>query len=259
MNKNKLKKILKLIKSQLLKVKSKQKYWITEEDSRYTSLLNQYSKQLSKLWKKTCDSYTSKIKIKASELDIDPNPEDYEDPQYDSSQYIDQALTILAEAFGAAVIIGFEEIQSRDLTVVIPDNPHKFFDEAQEIKNYSHAALSYEQTQFDDIFIEYNKLDDGKKQIRDWFDANEYRLTDLMLGGILWYGTQYGFVQAAIETSQLEETDYYWITEADNRVCDDCIKIEDGNPYNKANPLPTLPGGGKTLCGSRCRCIIDIK
>jgi hypothetical protein len=256
MNKAKLQKILRLIKNQLLKLKSSQKYWITEEDSRYTKLLNQYSKQLSKLWKKTRNSYASKVKTKASELDLNPDPEDYEDPQYNSSQYIDQALAILAEAFGAAVIIGFEEIQSRDITVSIPANPHTFFNEAQEIKNYSHAALSYEQLQFDDIFNEYNKLSNGKKLINDWFDTNEFRLTDLMLGGILWYGIQYGFVQAAIEA---QEVDYYWITEADNRVCDDCIKIEDGNPYTKQNPLPTLPGGGKTLCGSRCRCVIDIK
>ncbi len=229
------------------------------DDTRYTNILKKYNKQLSVHWKTTRDSYISKI-TKKQLLELDDAPEDYEDPQYDSSNYIDEALIILAEAFGMGILIGYEELDKRGLSVILPENPHKLFDEAIEIKNYAWAALSYEQSQMNDIFKEYNKLDNAKQKIANWFDNNEYRLTDLMLGGVVWYAISFGFTKAAIETYGDEAKGLlYWITEQDKNVCDDCNELEAGNPYSNDNPLPTLPGGGKTICGSRCRCIVDIK
>lgn len=150
----------------------------------------------------------------------------------------------------------------RDVTVDIPDDPHNIFNQAKEIKNYEWAALSYEQKQMDDIFNEYNKTIDGSKEIKKWFDINEYRLTELVLGGLIWYAIQYGFTRGVIESQDGQGGNKilaYWITEEDTKVCDNCKDLEDGNPYSEDKPLPTLPGGGKTICGSKCRCIVDFK
>lgn len=234
--------------------------WIEPSDKRYTKVLNTYEKKLSEHWQKTRDKYLKQEKKKQI-LEVDEDPEQYEDASFDSSDYIDEALLILAFAFGEGVLIGFEEIKSRGLSVEIPKNPFEFFNDAKEIKNYSWAALSYEQQQMDEIFSKYNKLENGKDLIKQWFDANEPRLTDLMLGGVVWYGIQFGFSRATIEATggQGGGVLLYWLTEHDNKVCDDCKALEAGNPYSEDHPLPTLPGGGKTLCGSKCRCIIDTQ
>lgn len=230
--------------------KQAKKDWIEPDDSRYTKVVDKYSKKLSKLWRKTRDEYVGKIKQK--NLEIDEIPEDYEDPQYDSSSYIDEALALLAFAFGQGVIVGYDEIVNRGFTADIPKNPHELFNEAAEEKNYSHAALSYEQSQMDEIFNSYNNSEDAKQQISDWFDKNEYRLTDLMLGGVVWYGINYGFARAVIETQGAEEDQgifLYWLTEKDSKVCSDCKSLESGNPYTKDNPLKTLPGVEKLFAG----------
>jgi len=258
-NRQKLQKTLDLIKQFL--IKEKRKYWITPKDKRYSRIVNKYKSRLSSLWTKTRDSYLHKFTSKQI-TELDDNPEQYDKPQFDSSEYIDAALLILAEAFGEAVIIGFKEIQNRGISIKIPENLHKLFNSAKEIKNYEWAALSYEQKQMDDIFNEYNKTTNGKEEIQKWFDNNEYRLTDLIIGGLVWYGIQYGFAQAIIEAQSGAPGSKilaFWITEQDNKVCSDCSNLEKNSPYSEENPLPTLPGGGKTICGSKCRCIIDYK
>lgn len=261
MKKNILKRVKKEIDKFLqsqLKVKKKNKDWITPEDKRYTKILDTYEKKLSKLWQSQKKDYLKRFKKKEL-INVDENPEDYTDPQYDSTNYIDDALEILAEAFGLGVLVGFKEIENRGITVEIPENPNAYFDTAKEIKNYSWAALSYEQQQMDNVFQLYNKTENGKLFIDKWFDNNEYRLTDLMLSGLVWYGINFGFTRALVEASGQEDILAYWLTEADKKVCKDCKELEKGNPYSKDNPLPTLPGGGKTICGSSCRCIIDTK
>jgi hypothetical protein len=258
-NKEKLQKVLSLIKVYLTKQKNKS--WITPDDKRYTKILKKYEPKLAKVWQHTKDAYLRKLK-KKDLTDFDDTPSQYEDPQFDSSQYIDEALKVLAEAFGAGVIIGFEEIINRDITVKIPENPFKLFDTAKEIKNYEWAALSYEQSQMEAIFKEYNKLDNAEELIAKWFDNNEYRLTELILGGLIWYSIQFGFAQAIMEAQRGQAGSNilaYWLTENDKKVCKDCDSLEKNNPYSEENPLPTLPGGGKTLCGSKCRCVIDYK
>lgn len=260
MNKKKqnLKHIIKIIKSYIKK--ESQKDWIEADDERYTKIVEKYSKKLSKVWNKAKNSYIKKINTK--NLEIEEDPEDYKDPQYNSSEYIDEALATLALAFGEGVIVGYDEIINRGITVEIPKNPFDIFDEAKEEKNYSHAALSYEQNQMDEMFNSYNNTENAKQKIADWFDNNEYRLTDLMIGGVVWYSINYGFSRAVIEAQDSGEEQkvfLYWLTEKDSKVCNDCKELESGNPYTSENPLKTLPGGGKTLCGSRCRCVIDTK
>lgn len=257
--KQKLQKILSLIQKFLKKRLNKE--WITPDDKRFTKLVTKYEPKLSSLWDKTRDSYLKKFKEKDF-TDFENDPEQYDNPSYDSSKYIDSALDILALAFGAGVLVGYDEIISRGLTVTIPDNPFDLLSEAKEIKNYEWAALSYEQKQMNDIFDEYNKSKDGKAQIEKWFNNNKYRLTELILGGLIWYAIQYGFTRALIEAQKGSPGSNilaFWITEKDKRVCKDCQLLEDDNPYTENKPLPTLPGGGKTICGSKCRCIIDYK
>lgn len=240
--------------------KETKKDWIEPDDSRYTNIVEESQKKLSKLWKKTKNQYAKKISQK--NLEIDENPEDYSSPEYNSSEYIDEALAILAFAFGQAIAVGYGEIINRGFDISIPENPHELFDEATEQRNYAHAALSNEQNDMDQIFNSYNNKENAKQQIRDWFDQNEYRLTDLMAGGVVWYGINYGFARAVLEAQGTEEDQgifLYWLTEKDSRVCIDCKSLQDNSPYTKDNPLKTLPGGGKTICGSRCRCIIDTK
>lgn len=213
------------------------------------------------MWRKTRDSYLKKFKQKDL-TSLEEDPEQYDDPSFDSSDYIDSALSILAFAFGEGVIVGYEELLGRDLDIEIPDNPWNIFNEAKEIKNYEWAALSYEQKQMDDIFDEYNRTITGKKEIKKWFDNNEYRLTELILGGLIWYSIQYGFSRGLVESQGGQPGSKilaYWITEQDRAVCEDCKDLESDSPYSEDNPLPTLPGGGKTICGSKCRCIIDYK
>lgn len=254
--KEKLSIISKVLKSFTKKKATKD--WIEPDDKRYTKIVDKYSKELSKHWQKTRDSYIKKITTKS--LEIDEEVEQYDNPQYDSSTYIDDALAILALAFGQGVIVGYEEIANRGITVDIPDNPNDFFNQAKESYNYAHAALSYEQSQMDEVFARYNKTETAKDDISKWFDSNEYRLTDLMVGGVVWYSINYGFTKAVIETQESgSDLFLYWLTEKDKSVCDDCKALEDANPYTNDNPLKTLPGGGKTICGSRCRCVIDTK
>lgn len=262
--KNKLKQIYIAIKEGLSYIKSKNNNdWITPDDSRYINILNEYEPKLQKVWDDAKKRFTDKIKTKT--LDIDDSLEDYdEDILMDDgdSDYVDEALLILAQAFGAGVIVGFEEIVARGLLVEIPANPINLLDEATEIKMYALAALSNEDLQMNQIYESYNKLENGKELISQWFDNNSYRLTDMILGGLVWYGINFGFAKAALnEDVDSEESalNLYWLTEQDKKVCGDCTKMENDNPYNKENPLTTLPGGGKTLCGSRCRCVIDTK
>lgn len=250
---NKLQKISQVLNS-FIKA-SKQKDWIEPDDERYQKILSKYEKELENLWEKTKKDYLKRIKKK--DLDIDFIAEDYIDQELEYTDYVDDALAILALAFGAGVIIGFEEIKNRGINVDIPANPWEYFEEAKEIYNYAHAALSNEQQDFDTMFEKYNKIENGKQQFEDWFNNNEYRLIDLMLGGIVWYGINYGFAKAAFQEN--ENIFLYWLTERDKKVCGDCKILEDGNPYTEENPLTTLPGGGKTVCGSRCRCVIDTK
>jgi hypothetical protein len=80
-----------------------------------------------------------------------------------------------------------------------------------------------------------------------------------MIGGLVWYGINYGFARATLETQDQESLLIYWLTEKDKNVCKDCLELEANSPYGPDNPLKTLPGGGKTLCGSSCRCIIDTQ
>jgi hypothetical protein len=253
MKKTSLQKLSEILKTFIKASKSKD--WIEPDDERYQKILRKYEKELSKVWNRERNDYAKRIKKK--DLDIDETIEDYPDQELDHSDYIDDALAILALAFGAGVLVGFEEIQNRGITVEIPSNPWQYFEEAGEIHDYSHAALSKEQQDFNDAFEQYNKIENGKQQLKDWFDKNKYRLTDLMLGGVVWYGINYGFAKAAIVAQ--DETFLYWLTEKDSKVCSNCKLLESNNPYSKDNPLTTLPGGGKTICGSRCRCIIDTK
>lgn len=221
-------------------------------------MLDEYSKKLSDHWQETRDRYVEQISTK--DLDIDDSTPHYDDQELVSSEYVDGALAILAEAFGQAVLVGYDELVARDIPTDVPQNPEELLDEATEIKNYAHSALSYEQQQMDEALAGFSGQDKGKDLLFDWFDNNEYRLIDLVLGGLLWYGIQYGFTRGVVISSVGEEEfNVYWLTERDRRVCEDCKDLESNNPYNKSNPLKTLPGGGKTVCGSRCRCVIDVK
>lgn len=262
--KNKLLKIYKAIKEGLAYIKEAEEGdWITPDDPRYTQILDEYESKLTDVWDKTKSRFINRVKAK--NLDIDDSLEQYDEDillEEGESDYVDEALLILAEAFGLGVIVGFEEIIARGLLVEIPTNPHLFFDEATEIKMYALAALSYEDLQMNQIFDEYNNLNNAKDLISQWFDTNRYRLIDMVLGGVVWYGINFGFAKAALsneDDSDGSALNLYWLTEHDRKVCSDCEKMEAGNPYNKDNPLTTLPGGGKTLCGSRCRCVIDTK
>ena len=245
-------KVKKEIQSFLTKANNR---WIEPEDTKYTDILDEYSKLLSNHWQKTRDEYTEKIKTKAFELD--DSVEDY-DIEPESSNYIDEALALLLLAFGESVLVGYNEIIGRDYNIKLPENTSNFFEEAGEIKKYSHTALTSEQHDMDTAFDKFSGSEDAKSNIKQWFDNNEYRLTDLLLGGLVWYGIQYGFGRAAIESSGTESF-LYWITERDKNVCKDCQDLEDNNPYSIGHPLHTVPGGGKTICGSRCRCILEIK
>ena len=136
--KEKLQTTLNLIQQYLKK--QERKDWITPEDKRYTKIVKKYQSKLSILWKKTRDAYLKKF-VEKDLTDFEDDPEQYNDPQYDSSNYIDDALLILAVAFGEAVIIGYDEIINRDLTVEIPEDPNDVFNTAKEIKNYERIQL----------------------------------------------------------------------------------------------------------------------
>lgn len=229
--------------------------WIEPDDTRYTSIVSDYEEQLSEFWQETRDRYVNNVKSKA--LEIDDNVEHY-DLEPKSSEYIDGALAILALAFGEGVIVGYQELIGRGYTVDIPANVNNILDEATEIKNYVHSALTNQQDAFDEIFEQYSNEENGKQSISEWFNNNESRLTDRLLGGLVWYGTQYGFARAAIEATGGENF-LYWITEQDRKVCKDCEALGNGSPYSINNPLHTVPGGGKTVCGSSCRCVLEIR
>lgn len=250
----KLVKIRKLI-IEYLKTK-KRRDWIEPGSYKYTRILKEYNIKLRQHWQNTAKEYLKKIKTK--NLDLIVEQEDYEEIEFRSTPYIDGALSILADAFGAGITIGYNEIISRGKQIKIPDNVNTLLNEAEEIKNYAHAALTNEQNQMDDIFNRYNNKEHAEQQIEEWFNNNEYRLVDMVLGGLVWYGINFGFTRAALEITE-DDRNFFWLTEKDKRVCDDCLKMEADNPYNIRNPLHTLPGGGKTICGSSCRCIIDTK
>ncbi len=259
MMKKQTKKVLTLIRQTIKSFIRKQEVhdWMESDDARYTDLVDEYARQLSEHWQKTRDDYIGKTIEKA--LDVDESVPHYDEEQLDSSPYIDGALAILANAFGAAVIVGYQELIDRGHSVDIPTNLQGLFDEAGEIRKYAWTALSNEQVQMDEIFTTYNNTENAKEQITDWFDKNEYRLTDLIIGGLIWYGINFGFTRATLEQTGEEELLIYWLTEKDKNVCEDCMALEAGNPYSKKKPLHTLPGGGKTICGSRCRCVVDTK
>ncbi len=252
----KFKGALKLIKNDIEKFLTKDdSRWIEPTDAQYTDIVSEYSRELSTLWQKTRDKYASKVKNKS--LEIDDTVEHY-DLVPGSSEYIDDALAILFMAFGQSVILGYNEVISRDYLVEIPQNPHSLLNEATEIKNYAHSALTNQQNDIDAIYEQYFDVEGGRQLVLDWFNNNESRLTDRLLGGLIWYGIQYGFARAIIESTG-EESFLYWITERDKNVCKDCQELGDGSPYSIDNPLHTVPGGGKTACGSSCRCVLETK
>jgi hypothetical protein len=71
---------------------------------------------------------------------------------------------------------------------------------------------------------------------------------------IAWSGEQNGYAQAADASGDLLR----WVTEGDDRVCEDCQAYGDMDPM----PLgmwPTSPGSGQTECSLGCRCSFDTE
>lgn len=252
-----LKNALKLIKHEIEHFLTKaDNRWIEPDDAKYLDVVAEYAPTLLDLWQNTRDKYVNKVKTKA--LEIDDTVEQY-DIKPESSEYIDDALAILALAFGGGVAIGYNEVISRGYSVEMPDDLNNLLiNEATEIKNYAQTALTNQQHDFDEILNQYINEKNGKQSINDWFNSNESRLIDRLLEGLVWYGTQYGFARAIIEGTG-EESFLYWITENDKNVCKDCQDLGDNSPYSIDNPLHTVPGGGKTICGSSCRCILETR
>ena len=86
---------------------------------------------------------------------------------------------------------------------------------------------------------------------REWVEGNEWRLN--AGESVAWAGEQDGYGQAANEDGQLLE----WLTEADDRVCDDCSELGDMPPM-PLSEWPTTPGAGDTTCDVGCRCCMIV-
>lgn len=87
--------------------------------------------------------------------------------------------------------------------------------------------------------------------VADWVGSNDWRLA----GGesAAWAGEQSGFGEAADTGGQLLD----WVTDGDDRVCEDCDVLGGMGPM-PLEEWPTTPGAGDTECNVGCRCSWDV-